>query len=309
MAQYMALVIIALPFVLVFAVVYCGYVMGGLVVLLGSGFGFLFGTLLPGVLAAAFVPMAFAAGYMIREKKRFRDGVAITAFSALAGCALAIAIVWLVSGKGIVDFSVDWFGAQLKSLSDQEVKTYYGIMRSVDLVMGAVTQKALDATPPAQAIVYMQKMLYAELNLALVYYLLLYSMLAGYLVYIITRIAAKRRGMKVARIPAFADYTLPKRFWVAAILSSVFAVIGADFGWAGFDILKPTIYNVYAFVLMAQGLCVLDYMMRMQKASKGVRVVLGVVSVLLLGTILLPMIGLIENAIGIRKRIQPRKAV
>ena len=307
---YLQLLVIIIPFAAVFAVAYCGYAVGGVAVAAGFGAGFFFGTeLMPAMIAAAFLPLAFAAGYMIREKKRFRNGVIVSCAAALAGSALAILILTQVSGKSIVDFSADYMGSLLQTRGAEEVKLLYSTMRIGDLLSGAVTQAAIDATSASDAIVRMQSILRDVLNLNLVMIIILYSLVLGLLGYLIPRALCKGRGSAVADIPPFSEYTLPKRFWLGAVVSIIFTMIGAGFGWPAFDILQVTIYNVYAFVFIVQGLSLLDYFLKTRNMGKGLRVVLGILAAVLLGMIVLPIVGLIENAFGIRKRIQSRKAV
>ena len=308
LVRYFEIAVVFLPFAAVFAVAYCGYVPGGLAAVAGIGIGFFFGTLMPALFAAAFLPLAFAAGYMIREKKRFRNSVIVSSVAALAGTVLAVWILSLLTGSSIVDYLVNYAGAWLKTRSPQEVTVYYSLIRMQDLISGAVTQAAVESTPAADAILKIMALLRDAMNLMLVFFIMLYAMLMGLLAYLIPRAAAKRNGAVVAPIPPFSEYTLPRRFWLGALLSNILAMIGASYAWPAFDILQVTIYNVYAFVFTIQALSLLDFFYKTRKMGTGLRVVLHILAVAVFNMIL-PFVGLIENAFDIRKRIQTRKAV
>ena len=107
-------------------------------------------------------------------------------------------------------------------------------------------------------------------------------------------------------IPAFSEYELPNRFWLAYIISNLFAAIGASSGWQSFDVLEVTIYYAYAVILVAQGLSFLDFLYKTRNMRPGVRVILHVFATLILSSILV-WIGLFENVLGMRKRISERQ--
>jgi hypothetical protein len=117
---------------------------------------------------------------------------------------------------------------------------------------------------------------------------------------------AKRRGIDVADLPRFADWRLPKGFWIAAIVSGAAAAIGSRFGWPSFDLLLFTIYYAYAAVFIVQALCLIDFLMISRKMGRGMRIVLLIVSVLIFGSVLM-WIGLFENAFDLRKRLTERR--
>ena len=54
-------------------------------------------------------------------------------------------------------------------------------------------------------------------------------------------------------IPPFAEFSLPRRFWLAFALSYLFAIIGSSYGWPGFAILEVTVLSIYGLVLSVQG--------------------------------------------------------
>lgn len=254
------------------------------------------------LLAAMFLPLCAAAGFVIRKRVRMRDSVLIVGGAAIAGAAGAIGILWLITGLGPIDYTVTGMGQTLHALDDATVSLLYQSLRFGDLLTGATTQAALLATPVDQAISAIQQIYKDFLNVNLVSFIALYALLAGLLCFVIPRAYAKKRGLGVVTVPSFGGLTLPPRFWLAFVLSYLFAMIGESYGWASFDILKVTLLNAYGFVFIIQGLSFLDYLYKKRGLGKGVRVLLHVVVTLLVGYILM-FVGLFENITNLRKRM------
>ncbi len=308
MTLYFPLAAFAVPIILIYAIVKCGWYLGGTAALLSFITFLLFDFGTACVLAAAFLPVIFAVSFVLREKKRFRDSIMISCASVIAGIAMAVGVLGLITGMSVIDYAVESLGNSLRMFDDVYIKTFYTTMRTADIAMGSITKAAVDATPAAQAIIIIQDMLRQMLNLALVNIIIIYSLITGFLYYIITRAVLKKRKAEVVDIPPFSRWALPGRFWLAYILSYIFAAIGASYAWPSFEILELTIYNVYAFVFIIQGLSLLDYLYKTRKMSTGPRIVLHIAGGLILGGIIV-WVGIFENVAGIRKRLEARKAV
>lgn len=294
--------LIAAPFVLVYAIARAGYLLGGGAIVLGF-LTIAYFELYPAlVLAAAFLPVAFGTGYMIRAKKRFRDGVVVSIAMLLLGAVAVVALLSLLTKDTAIDCIVNYAGSSMKAMSDPEIMSLYQVVRAPDLLTGAITQQAVWSTPPAAAVATMQGLLRDMLSVWFVTLIGLYSLLFGLLCYIIPRAIVKKR-MAVASVPAFCDYVLPRRFWLAFLISYVFAMAGTSFGWRSFDIVEITIYNLYAFVFSVQALSLMDYFYRKRNMGAGVRTVLHVLMALILSMVLM-WIGLIENVASLRKRME-----
>jgi hypothetical protein len=65
---------------------------------------------------------------------------------------------------------------------------------------------------------------------------------------------------------------------------------------------------VFVFVFMVQGLSLMAYWLAERKTGKGLKAILMIAAVVFMQTTILPLIGLMENIIGIRARIAARKA-
>lgn len=293
----------AIPVVLVFGIAAYGYIYGGIAVVGGLATGFLFGTMYPTILIAAFLPVAFATGYAIREKKRFRDSVALSCAAVLAGAVISVAVLEWMTGMSVVDYAVKTTETSLMQFGGQELKLYYQFARSADM-----TQAAVESVPLEKAVAFFVKQVSEFVSVAFVFLILVYSLIIGHLSYIVPRFAAKKRDIEVASIPSFSDYALPKRFWVGTFVLCIAAYVGAQEGWSSFDILYSTLYNTFILVFMVQGLSFLDYIYKMRKISTGARVALHILTAFVFVGVL-AIVGLMENVLNMRKRIQPRKVV
>jgi uncharacterized protein YybS (DUF2232 family) len=299
------------PLVLGYAVAKSGFVLGGAAAVLCYAAGCMLDVRLSGLMAAMCLPLAFAIGFALRKKKRFRHSVMITSGAALAGVVLSVGVLWLLTGEKPVDFFISRLELSLAALDEATIRSAYQFIRTADLSTGAVTQTALDATSSADAIAYLLNQYREILNVSLVSMIGVYALLMGLLGYLIPRASLKKRKGDVIAIPAFSDYALPNRFWLAYVLSYLFALIGDSLGWQGFDILQNTVSTLYALVLTVQGLSLLDYLYKRRKMGTSARVVLHVLAlvigsvVTLIGTLLV-WAGLFENIAKVRKRIETK---
>ena len=296
---------IVVPMLLIWAIVKSGYAVGGAAALASFAAVCFIDARFYGLLALMLLPFIFAAAYALRSKKRLLHSVMISSAAALAGVVFAIGILQAITEMGIVDYTVDRLGQILPAYDDVTISYIYQMARAADLVSGAVTFDAVLATPTDTAIALIQDWVKDWLNLSLVLMLIIYAMSMGLGVYLIARSFTKKHGVAVADIPRFADFTLPRRFWLAAVVTTLAAMVGEDFGWPSFDLLSFTLLNAYAFVFSIQALSLLDFFYVSRNMGKGVRVLLHILALLIFGGLLM-WAGLFENAFGIRKRLKER---
>lgn len=297
---YLPLAAVVAVFVLAYAVAMWGK-LGIVMAAVSFAVGCLLDYKVTAFLAAAFLPAALAAGIVIKKKLRMRHSVMIISSAVLAGSAGAFGVLWLFTGLGPIDYVASLIGYVLGTLSDGLVQLVYLYTRFWDMITGAITQVAVLSTPASEAIPIILEQLRNFLNLNLVNAVLSYALLTGLLLFVITRVFVKKKR-KVVSVPPFSAITLPPKFWLAYLLSYLFAFAGTSFGWPNFEITAITISGVYGFVFIVQALSFLDYMYKRRKMQTAVRVLLHVVVALLIGNLLI-WVGLFENMAGLRKRL------
>lgn len=306
--DFLILALLVLPPLFAFAVASGGYATGALAMVLCFAVGYVLDNRLAAILAAVCIPFAFAAGYAIRNKLRLRYSVMVSGAAALTGVMLGVGVLWLLTGQLPLDFLTNQLQGSFSSLPDAEVVSLYQLTRIPDLLTGAVTQAALDATSRVDAIAYLVGLFREAINYNLVALIGCYSLLLGLAGYLIPRALRKRFGHDVITIPSFSRFSLPKRFWLAFVLSYLFAVIGVIDGWPGFAILEVTVLSIYGLVLSVQGLAFLDFLYQRYKMGRGVRVVLHALAVIISAVLgnLLMWIGLMENIANLRVRMDTK---
>lgn len=255
--------------------------------------------------AAAFVPVSVTAGVAIRQKKRFQNSVIAASVAALAGIVLCTGLLWLLKGLSPADYAVQQADALFTQLGDADVSFAYQSMRYSDMASGAVTQQAVLSTPRIQAIAFMLNALREAVNYVLVPAILVYSLLMGLVCYLAPRRAAMRRGIPVKAIPDFSNYAVPKRFWIAFLVSYLCAMLGDSLGLAPFGMLEPSVMAVYGFVFIVQALSFADFMYKARGMGKGMRTAMHTITVLLLGGYLM-WVGIFENIVQFRNRMQEK---
>ena len=309
--DFLILAMLVLPPLFAFTVASGGYVLGALAMALCLAAGYALDNRLAVILAVVCVPFAFAAGYAVRARLRLRHSVMASGAAALIGVLLGVGVLWLMTGQMPVDFFANQLEGSFSGLSDAEVLSLYQLVRIPDLFTGAVTQAALDSASRADAVTYLVGLFREALNYHLVGMIGCYSLLMGLAGYLIPCALRKKMGDDVVAIPSFAEFSLPRRFWLAFALSYLFAIIGSSYGWPGFAILEVTVLSIYGLVLSVQGLAFLDFLYQRNKMGKGVRVVLhalGLIISSMLGNLLM-WLGFFENIANLRVRMDTKGGV
>lgn len=296
--MYLPIAALAAMFVCAYAVAVWG---AAGVVMTAAGFaaGCLLDFRLTGLLAAAFVPLAVAAGLVVRKRMRMRHGVLVTGGAALFGASAAVGVLWLYTGLGPIDYMTGRLEQLLTASGEPVVRALYGYVRFMDMLMGSAAQSA--AIPASEAAHIILEKFRGALNETLVGGMVIYALLAGLLGFAVTRAFVKKKR-KVAAVPAFSELALPPRFWLGYLLSSLAALVGVYSGWPSFDTLAQTISSVYGFVFTVQALSFLDFLYKRKHMQKAVRVLLHVAVTLFLGSLLV-WVGLFENLANLRKRM------
>jgi len=309
--DFVILAMLVLPPLFAFTVASGGYVLGALAMALCFAVGYALDSRLALILAAVCVPFAITAGYAFRKKLRLRHSVMASGAAALAGVLLGVGALWLMTGQMPVDFFSNQLQSSFSGLSDAEVLSLYQLVRIPDLLTGALTQAALDSASRADAVTYLVGQFREALNYHLVGLIGCYSLLIGLVGYLIPRALRKKLGDDVVAIPPFAEFSLPRRFWLAFALSYLFAIIGSSYGWPGFAILEVTVLSIYGLALSVQGLAFLDFLYQRNKMGKTARVVLHVLVLIISSMMgnLLMWLGLIENIANLRVRIDAKGGV
>jgi len=250
-------------------------------------------------------PAALAAAWSVRKRKRFSSSVIFASVVALAGVALVFGLIWLKDGMTPVNYIVKNASDLFDQFTDKEVTLLYQSARVMDIQTGAITQEAVLATPRAQAISTMLSQLHEIVNELLVPIALIWSLLAGLLSYLVARAGAKKTGIPLQAIPAFSEWALPRRFWLAFIASYVAALIAENLNLIPSGLLSPTVAFVYGFLFSVQALSLADFLFKARDMRRGLRIGVHIVAVLLFGTLLM-WVGIFENTVQFRRRIQEK---
>lgn len=304
-SRYFFPVAFVLPIILAYAIVRCGYGLGSIVMVFGLLSAYMINPLFCLLLSATFIPPSLTAGIVIKKRIRFFDSVLSVSVAALGGIVLAFGLLWLITDISPVDYFTSLYVESLNMLSDSNINTLYQIVRYPDIVSGAITQTAVNTASSTEAIAVMQESFQMSLNLGLVSYMIIYALLAGLLYVVFPRRRAKKNGIPVSDAPVFKSYKLPKRFWLAFVLSYLVTLIGADTGWYGFYIAEITVFNVYAFVFTVQGLCFLEYMYKKREMGTFGRIALHILA-WLIASFFVMLVGMIENMGNLRNRIEQK---
>ncbi len=303
MTDYFLPAVIVLPVALAYAIARNGYILGGLVIVICFVCAFFLSPMLCLFLSALFLPPALAAGYMIRSHTRFFNSVLIVSGASLFGIVLGAGLVWLLTKLSPAEHITNVIVGSISQLNEESIKTFYSLFRNADIISGAITQSAVDATLPSEALETIRNMLSESINTLMVSFMAIFALLTGLLCVVLPISRAKKYGVAIYNMPPFSEFYLPKLFWLAFFVSYAAALIGEGSGFKGFDILGITIFNVYTFVFMVQGLSFLDYIYKKRKMGAPSRVLLHFITTFMASFVLM-IIGIIDNMSNLRKRFK-----
>ncbi len=304
LSAYVSVSALVIPLVIIYMIVRFGTA-GGVLGFAVLGAAAVFSPATAAAFLAGFAPVSITAAIAIRRRWRFRDSVIASSIAALTGVVLCVGLLQLIKGLSPTDYAVQRISGLFSLLGDSEIHFVYQTMRGPDVLLGAITQEAVLATPRMEAIDTMLATLRELINYSFVIMMLIYSLLWGLLCYLIPRRYAARRGIPVKLVPVFSEYALPKYFWVAFIVSYLAAIMLDRLGLSAFGMLEPTISSVYSFVFTIQALSFLDYFYKERGLRKSTRVAMHIGTVLIFGSYLM-WAGIFENVVRFRSRDQEK---
>lgn len=297
--------IIILPAAMSYSLARNGYCLGSAVIICCLIVAYIISPAFCLFVSLLFLPAAFVSAYMIRSRTRFFNSVLAASGASMIGILLIAGAIWVFEHMLPAEYITGLIIDSIKSYNDQGVKLFYNLFRSADIISGAITQSAVDATLPGEAIEIMRIMIKDSVNTIFVSLAVIFSLSAGLLSITLPISRAKKHGIQTYDLPSFCEYRLPNRFWLVFIISYVVAIIGANLGVHKFDILEITLFNVFSFLFMIQGLSLLDFFYKKKRMGNITRVVLHLITSLI-GGLVLTVIGLVENISNLRRRLERR---
>ena len=179
--------------------------------------------------------------------------------------------------------SIDQVLAEMGQVTVQQMREYVTAQPQQEMLRQIIAQ-----TIPTSAVSY-----------------ILYSGVGGFL---IPRYLVKRTGGEVGRIPPFSHFLLPKTSGIYLIITFVLAMLPKLLSLSQLEVAGNVLLQFVYIIFSIQGLALIDYLLRPRIHSTPGRVTLLVViwivvPVLTPGLMLLMWVGLMEQLVRLREKM------
>ena len=138
--------------------------------------------------------------------------------------------------------------------------------------------------------------------------ILLFSLVYGVIVFLVTRLIMKRLGFSVCAVRAFEDWALPRRMAFGLIILLLISFLAGSLGIARFEVIRYTIAVLISFLFTVLGLSVLWFFLKAGRVPSVFRWLLTILAFLVAG-FALPFLGLLDQLVLIRLRYKKRFVV
>ena len=246
------------------------------------------------MLILVFLPLVIAIVYALRLRKGLYAGTLACCIGIAAGMIMYALAVQAVTGTDLISF----YRAGMDSYLEQnEMITLYGYsMLTGNADIAQVTF--------AEALPVMKSYMAEQLGYMVPAFAAGIATVGGLIVYLIARAIAKKSGAGVAKIPPFTEFFLPRHFGRYSVLIFLIVYIGYRMNWGGNAFALP--FHILAAILgcvyFIQGLCFLDFLMKLRIKSTVARIlILFVISLIFIYIFII--LGLFDQAFKVRKRI------
>lgn len=250
--------------------------------------------------------VSFVCGYAVISQKSFYDSALMCCAACAAALGAVMVFVWIYKGESLIDAVLSKTQSALASMPDGTVKFLYryaGMSAAGSPDLSQITSESLNSISKETAISGLMRYLTPSLTVLVPQLCSFGVLLSGLLYYIIPRAVLKKQKYKVAEIPVFSMWCLPKHFGVWSVIIYLIAFIGYNAGADNFEIVYGIVSGAFNIIYTIQGFAFVDWLLLKKINSAGVRFAIISVSWLLLSVIDLYMwLGLLEQILKIRKR-------
>lgn len=227
--------------------------------------------------------------YTMQKEIKLVEQFALSGFSFLASVFILIQVFSWIVGQSIVDYLINTVGTYIEANSEN-FSMVLEMYKKFGLVEKTVTADKLD-----NIVVVMLK----DMKLLIPSVLIITSAILGGINYLISRAVIKRLRIKLPDIPRFRDWDVPKGTVRGFFAIMVVAFIGDLFKLQNFDIVFNTIYVLFSFIFIIQGLSTGEFFLSEKKVHSVLRVFILTITVLVLSPLVL-FLGLFDHLFKIR---------
>lgn len=264
----------------------------------------------------ALLPIILIGSIVIHKKMGAYDSLVLSCGGALLTVALAAGYIYLKTGLDPLTYLFKTMKTAMETDANVAAAFYWTFrfvdvqsgVASIDQVlaeMGQVTVQQMREYVTAQPQQEMLRQIIAQTIPTSAVSYILYSGVGGFL---IPRYLVKRTGGEVGKIPPFSHFLLPKTSGIYLIITFVLAMLPKLLSLSQLEVAGNVLLQFVYIIFSIQGLALIDYLLRPRIRSTPGRVTLLVViwivvPVLTPGLMLLMWVGLMEQLVRLREKM------
>ena len=258
-------------------------------------------------LVAIALPVFLLGSIAVRLVRRSYDGLIVMGGAMALSVGAGIWAVQFLLGKDPVSYIVDYL-AWLFANDAQASSLAYCLFHAGEISAGAFSLETFLLTPMEEVVAYVTagEQLNALRSVLSGYLPVLsvnYCVYGGALTYFISRALSRRSGGKVAPVPAFSEFFLPKDQGVYMILLFAASMLPSLFGWEALLLMGDMLFGLVTAVFAIEGMSFVDFLLRLKiKNPYGRGAIIAVLY--LLAPYLLMTAGAVEQGMQLRRHIK-----
>ena len=254
---------------LIYITVRRGFFYGFLpIILISALLWWLTGTVGAAVFITLFVPVAFIISYVLQNKTRSFEAVVFSVAACAIGLGLLVAFFFFMWKTDLITYALKLLKG-LMTLNPGSAHEFLTLTNFGDIVTGAKDMNVILAIPEAEAIKNALEQIKTFLQSTVPAFFSEYAVLGGFLSYVISRALLKKKGIKVAPIPAFSSFRLPKGFFMGLVIVAAMLAAGSLLNLPNYKSVFEACYTAYIVVFTISGLSFLDFHTDSQKNEQG----------------------------------------
>ena len=262
----------------------------------------------PGIfLLAMALPIFLIGSIAVRALRRSYDGLVVMCGAMVLSVGAGIWAVQLILGKDLVSYIVDYLAWAFPH--NQELSGLaYCLFHAGEISTGALSVESFLALPMEEIVAYVTSSeqlnsLRSLLSDFLPVLSVNYCVYGGAITYFVSRALSKKTGGKVAPVPAFSDFFLPKDQGLYMILLFILSMLPSLFGWERYLLVGDMLFTLATAVFAIEGMAFTDFLLRLKLRNPYGR---GAIIALIyfIAPYLLMTAGAVEQGMQLRKRIK-----
>jgi len=232
-----------------------------------------------------FIPVPVMLRHMLNGRNAYR-GVLEGFLSAMTGVAAFFLIYWSITGVTFFD-------------TINSVLNRIGVE---DMNMNAYTLLGAEPLRPDEMQLMLDSMKETT-KLAIPGLLIIFCMIIAYVNYASISWALGKSGKKIAALPPFRSFSLPKNSVIGSLIVYLLSYLAVDIGIIDKSLMMFNIEMLFTFIFSVQGLAVVFYFGHRKRIPKViVAVIAGFLFLTWFGQSFLFIMGLLDVVLDIRKR-------